>query len=628
MSDNGFSANKSQSQAVQSSAGNSNTSRNDDARSTDSQNRSTVGIAGLKSITKTGNIAGFSSDALDKMYAATEKVLKASGSDQIKGTILITKLNHRQQQAGFLSSILLTLVHGGARATHPLIIEGTDRLEPIRVRGHNRDETVSIPRPAGDVYCLETEKHYDAVSAQSAKLAGFAEKLDFVAAGGTLVPVELSALKEEELIASPAFNDLINRAKNALIVNIDIATDNEICLPIASICDRDSGLVYEAIIENRPSIAKVDATNLPIRSDIDVIIEAREKANRNEDRLQNETVVVAKTSIAVELEFMNEDSMRRLTNAHDRDEVNERYLSRFIITDSSTEFQFSNVQTAALSLYNAMLIAGDNRWYGAFQDKYTGGKDLNAIGAVGYECTHLEQTGGQPVFLSPKKTEDLIDLIENVVAPFNSFSYDVDMTAPDGWITAAMLAEAQGTTSAANYLIAEHNKMTNGIFGDILKEAPMFIDDNVVIPRGYINTPEGQIDIRCIGTLGILNLVGEESILDVEEYCSNFVDNGEDPLVRANRAIEKLKGIFGVANVHVKGYWRRITATTEYLNALHGSISKCGYDPVAPDSPFKRYESRRERSSVFNTARRSGSSFSSNRANGSSRVRNRYNMYN
>lgn len=629
MSNEGFSQNSTQKPQASAAASAGSSQSNYSDRNVDPIVNVGAGISGLKSMTKTGNLAGFSNDSLDKVYKAAEAVLKSSGTDQIDGSISIVKLNHRQQGEGYLSSILMVMVKDTLRATHALILEGTDRLEPIRIR--NGNDVTSIPRPAGDVYCKETEDHYRDVSLQAViQTAGKENTVGkvFVAAGGTLIPTELTALTADELISSPIFNDLIYKAKNALIVNVDLKADNAIILPLEAMCNKDNSLVYEAIVENRPSIAKVDACGLPVRCDIEVTVEAREKTARNQDRIQNETVAVSKASIAVELEYLGEDAMRRVLGAHERDNVTQRYLPRFILTSSSTDFQFDSVQTDMLALYSATLVAGDNRWYGAFNPTYSDKKDLNAIGAVGYECTHLEATDGRPAFLNPKSTDDLVDLIENTVADYSSFSIDVDMTAPDGWISAAYLAEAQGVRGAHNYILSELNKVTNNRFAEDFKGGTMFVDDNVVVPRGYVITPDGNIDLRSIGTLGILNLVGEESISTVEEYCSLFVANGEDPLVRVNRAIEQIKNIFGPNNVVVKGYWRRITATAEFIDALTRSIFNTGYDPVAAESPFVRYVSRRERSSVHDTARRASGSFGSNRNYGNSNSRRGYNMYN
>ena len=102
MSNEGFSQNSTQKPQASAAASAGSSQSNYSDRNVDPIVNVGAGISGLKSMTKTGNLAGFSNDSLDKVYKAAEAVLKSSGTDQIDGSISIVKLNHRQQGEGYL----------------------------------------------------------------------------------------------------------------------------------------------------------------------------------------------------------------------------------------------------------------------------------------------------------------------------------------------------------------------------------------------------------------------------------------------------------------------------------------------------------------------------------------------
>lgn len=610
-----FGSQEQKSTTASAASGAAQTGTQSNARTQRTATSSARGVAGLKSLLNTNNHAGTSSENLDKIFRAAERVLKNTGSDAIDGDLSIIKFDHRQI-GGYLSAVLFTLKRKEKVACHALIIEGSDVLNPTQYNvGADR---FRIETPAGQVFGEDSKLYGKVVTANMTGVS-------FINAGATVLPVEACKGLEDELVNSSVFSTLIFQAKNAVIVNLARELDDtSMEFNIAKLIDAVDGVNLEIDIDFRPTMV-TDAVGLPLRSDVSITVSAVDQNQNSQTALRDDRLDLVTTHAMIELDYISEEDLKDNFGLPQSAELTQRYLPRLIISaNKSAGLTIENHQTFFLGLYNLTKLASDNRYLGGFLPQFEtktriGNEeiDIREFGAVGYECTHLEETGGSPAMIQWHDGQgsiaaNLAEFANDVIYSEGiSFSVDVDSTAPNGWITDAYLAEAQGNTRAHEVISEQLNILTDGVFGALDEQYRRdhgqynyFIDEQVLIPRGEVYTNgSSALDTRTLGNLAALNYWGPDGNIDqLIEYSRLFTNNEESQLYRLDRMTEILKNIYGANNVVVKGWWSRISVNAITLELLERALEECGYNPVtATPSQFTRVSNRRTSRSIGNT---------------------------
>jgi hypothetical protein len=266
-----------------------------------------------------------------------------------------------------------------------------------------------------------------------------------------------------------------------------------------------------------------------------------------------------------------------------------RYAARLVLT--SIDNPLLTPASLMLSLLPAIGLRENNNWYHGFKTYDFDGNNMHDIGAIGLECSFTPDGKlGRIDTRSSTFTPAYLNTMINTV--FHSgliLSMDVSENGPDTWYS-GFLADAGTNKSYAAYsnrqAIDAANTVTGGHFDEFYQSnEPVCIDENNRIHAGYyLDNDTRKIDLRNIDYLAVLNHPSTEKDPELARAWSDtFTHSDYDLNMRLAERLRILRGI--VTDPVITGFYKRITFTTKFTNALAMAAAKAGLS-VRSIAPF------------------------------------------
>lgn len=291
-----------------------------------------------------------------------------------------------------------------------------------------------------------------------------------------------------------------------------------------------------------------------------------------------------------------------------------KYIPRFIITDLDSQSVLS-IRAQLLGFVTAFTLREQNGWVEAFRPNpvTVDGIDYKDIGAVGIEANFERNPNGIGSRIDTKSDQFqrsqnqqgdyLLRLIASVMLPKLLLSMDIPECGPTTWKDSVFAAagETNGTgiptpaaIAAANHIIAEAGKLTNGRIAQYLNpQKPIIIDENNRIHLGWFIGKDGlKHDLREIDYLYVLNAVGDRDPEVAREWSDSFALAGVPLEIRLSKRKGILEGLLGKQNLHITGYARRVTFEPDFVNALTQAVKDVGLSvrTISPYSDLQGFE--------------------------------------
>lgn len=258
----------------------------------------------------------------------------------------------------------------------------------------------------------------------------------------------------------------------------------------------------------------------------------------------------------------------------------QRYAARFVMTLMEST-QLLTLPAQLLALLPALNLREGNQWVQAFKPNtmITDGVDLQDIGAIGIEVNFEGNANGVGNRIPTKNAsftdESLFRLVAATFKPGMMLSLDVPECGPSTWYNSAFAAAAEGHPGATQAIIDAANYLTGGCFGKYWKGGRVAVDENNRIHLGYYTDAEGnRHDIRKIDYLAVANLIGDKEPVVIKNWSDTFLKDQFPLALRLSERKQIISNFF--TNAKFTGYARRVTFTTEFLDALAQGCREAG----------------------------------------------------
>lgn len=263
--------------------------------------------------------------------------------------------------------------------------------------------------------------------------------------------------------------------------------------------------------------------------------------------------------------------------------LTQMYQARFVMTSIDTLTDAVSMELQLLALATALGPNRNMQWAGTYYlNKGVGGDvDLKDLGATGYEVNLTGDPQAKPDRLNTRAAEfdnnAMRQLINMLIAPRMIYSLDIEEAGELSWIHQTYIAAANGDADANLAILQGANNLTMGHFQNLYNPAnPVCYDDQDRIHLGYYFDREGnRRDLREIDYVAILNLAGKTNPKLVEAWEDTH-RNTQVPLeIRLAQRKTILQQLIS-SEIHVKGFARRVSFDSHFLEALSAAIEKSG----------------------------------------------------
>lgn len=322
-----------------------------------------------------------------------------------------------------------------------------------------------------------------------------------------------------------------------------------------------------------------NAVGAPVRNDMSVTVRAA-SANTNQASLHEAALDLTIVNGYMDLIYQK-PVMPPVVNPYVAI-PSQHYYPRFVITNLDSRVRAITLELWLLALASAPLIGRQWAWTSAFLPRYTDGSgpDLRDIGAIGFEINPTNDPQAVPERIPTKSDsfsrKDLFDLLQRWFHEEVVYSLDVEEAGPMTWLTQTFIAAANGNAEAQRAIIEAANNLTNGRFAQLWNGGDIAQDDQNRIHLGtYADTQGRKRDIRDLGYLGMLNLIGEKDKPAFDEYISTF-ERTDQPLELRMSTRAKILNAVTRQQFVLKGYARRITFTSAFIGTLDAAIQAAG----------------------------------------------------
>lgn len=338
------------------------------------------------------------------------------------------------------------------------------------------------------------------------------------------------------------------------------------------------GAVITATLDPNPP-ELFNAVGMPVRNDISVSVRAS-SANTNQTSLHEAALDLTVVNGFMDLIY-TKPQMPPVVNPYVAI-PSQHYYPRFVITSLDTRVRAITLELWLLALASAPLIGRQWAWTNAFLPRYTDGSgpDLRDVGAIGFEINPTNDPQATPERIPTKSDsfsrKDLFDLLQRWFHEEVVYSLDVEEAAPLSWLTQTFIAAANGNSVAYTAIVEACNNLTDGKFSLMWNNGAIAEDDQNRIHLGtYVDTAGRKRDIRDLGYLGMLNLIGEKDKPAFDEYIATFEQTQMPQEMRmATRA--KILNAVTRGQFVLKGYARRITFTNAFIATLDAAVQQAG----------------------------------------------------
>jgi hypothetical protein len=258
----------------------------------------------------------------------------------------------------------------------------------------------------------------------------------------------------------------------------------------------------------------------------------------------------------------------------------QRYVARFVMTllDPAKSLTLPN---QLLALIPGLALREGNAWVQAFKPLPTGADvDMKDIGAIGYEVNFEGNASGYGDKIDTKsanfKDEHLYKLIATTFKAGMLMSLDVPECGPQTWYSSAFAAAAEGNGRAEQAILDAAQLLTAGNFGRYFPNGGrVAVDENNRIHLGHYTGLDGnRRDIRDVDYLAVLNLAGGRDPGVVKDFSDTYLRREYHIALRMSERLRIIRALF--PDAVVTGYARRVTFTSEFINALASGAKDAG----------------------------------------------------
>ncbi len=449
---------------------------------------------------------------------------------------------------------------------HSLIVEG-GKIEPrkFNVNGFHQTQ-IQIESTAGDTY---TETYWQILTG---KLSKFYNNAVFEDAHANIIASEVD-LKE-----ATSVRNILSAATTAVDNTLDLFTNPNRFVLTHNDIKSDQQLRLTSTMDFNPTEA-LTSNGLPIRSDIAITTALVPVANWQQKDFTNPKLNLVTTDLYVDLAYVGnaQQSMGGFgQQAYNPYMMNayKTYAPRVVITNIDSQYTMST-EMMVLGIINATLLSNQQSWIAGFRNKTTasGGPGIRNIAAVGYEVPGLVEKPS----LVDVGAVSIPDLVNTVCHDQLIYSLDVPEIGDNSYIENIFIAAANGDLQAYNAIITACNNLTNNMFGQMWQSGnAILVDDKCRIHNGYFYFDNKAVDFRELDYLAILGLFGERNPENVIAYANTFRPDATTELQRLEERYRILQLAEGAGHMHLKGYSRRLTFTSQFIAALLGAFTHAG----------------------------------------------------
>lgn len=471
---------------------------------------------------------------------------------------------------------LVLVTMGGTRANgrhitavHTLIAEPQEMIAADHIYQVGQQQ-VEIPAVPGNIF---TDDLYKRIERRVIELNG---DCDVVDAYASVIPREMPYANENNtnhvlwLAVEAVYRTLINEVgaphETFSVANPEYVPKNF--------------RMQSRIVVNSQDV--INAVGLPVRSDLQVIVNGGENANQNDPFGSGGREYTAVDG------YINLMYNRPAPAGYGMPPVTQHYYPQFIMTNIESRFGPVTLELFLFALHSVSNIGKNWAWVAQFLPRMNGNNPLKLLDGIGIEVPQLTGDPSKPQMLNTMamSTDEIYRLVTTAVHPHLTISMDVEECGSISFLSTQLLAAAVNSPKAISALIRAADNLTNNHFSTIFKGGPILADDQNRIHLGYfLDDKRERIDIRHLDYLAVVNHVGADSINKVNEWEDTFYNYTVEMDVRLHRRTKLVKEI--LAEPRFKGYARRVTFTADFINALNAAVIKAGCTIVPSTTAFE-----------------------------------------
>lgn len=449
---------------------------------------------------------------------------------------------------------------------HSLIVEGT-KIEPrkFNINGFHQQQ-IQIESTAGDTY---TETYWQILIGKLSKFYGAAAMYED--AHANIIASEVD-LKED----TTAIRNILSAATTAVDNTLELFTNpNRMVLGSIDL-KSDQQIRLTSAMDFNPTEA-MNSNGLPIRSDIAITTSLVPVANWQNKDFTNPKLNLVTTDVYLDLAYVgNQTQMGGGMGQYSpyMPSAFKTYAPRVVITNIDSQLTLST-EMLILGIINATLLSNQQTWIAGFRNKttLTGAPGIRNIAAVGYEVPGLVDKPG----LVDLGAVSIPDLINTICYDQLIYSLDVPEIGDNSYIENIFIAAANGDLGAYNAIVQACNNITNNMFGQMWQTGnAILVDDKNRIHNGYFYFDNKAVDFRELDYLAILGLFGERNMENVIAYANTFRPDATTELQRLEERYRILQLAEGAGHMHLKGYSRRLTFTSQFIATLLSAFTHAG----------------------------------------------------
>ena len=449
---------------------------------------------------------------------------------------------------------------------HSLIVEG-GKIEPrkFNVNGFHQQQ-IQIDSTAGDTY---TETYWQILTG---KLSKFYSNAKFEDAHANIIATEVD-LKEPT-----AVRNILSAATTAVDNTLELFTNPNRFVITSAELKSDQQIRLTSTMDFNPTEA-LTSNGLPVRSDIAITTSLVPVANWQNKDFTNPKLNLVTTDLYVDLAYVGNAQQGMMGGFGQQfnpymTSAFKTYAPRVVITNIDSQYTLST-EMMIMGIINATLLSNQQSWIAGFRNKTTasGGPGIRNIASVGYEVPGLVDKPG----LVDLGAVSIPDLVNTVCHDQLIYSLDVPEIGDNSYIENIFIAAANGDLGAYNAIIAACNNITNNMFGQMWQSGnAILVDDKCRIHNGYFYFDNKAVDFREMDYLTILGLFGERNPENVIAYANTFRPDATTELQRLEERYRILQLAEGAGHMHLKGYSRRLTFTSQFIATLLNAFTHAG----------------------------------------------------
>lgn len=465
---------------------------------------------------------------------------------------------------------------------HSLIVEG-GKIEPrkFNIAGFHQQQ-IQIESTAGDTY---TETYWQILVS---KLSKFYPNARFEDGHANIIAAEV------ELKETTDVRNILAAATIAVDNTLALFTDPNRFVLTSNEIRSDQELRLTSTLDFNPTEA-LTSNQLPIRSDIAITTGLVPVANMLSRDFTNAKINIVTTDVFLDLAYVGNANQGMAPNMFGYNPYMmggyKTYAPRVVITNIDSGHVLST-EMLVLGIINATLLSNQQAWIAGFRNKVTssGGPGIRNIASVGFEVPGLVEKPG----LVDLSAVSIPELVNTVCHDQLIYSMDVPEIGDNSYIQNIFIAAANGDQGAYNSIIQACNNLTNNVFGQLWQPTnAILLDDKNRIHNGYFYFDNKKVDFRELDYLAILGLFGERNMENVIAYANTFRPDGSTELQRLEERYRILQLAEGAGHMHLKGYSRRLTFTSQFIATLLTAFTQAGLSVTLDSGLYDNTTQRR-----------------------------------